>query len=69
MPCTPQQARILQYLASRSPAWVNGYELRDAISPGAGVKAMHVQVRKLRIGGAQVESLRGSRGGYRLPAA
>ena len=66
---TPGQRRILDYLTSRAPAWVGGYELRDAAAPNADVKVVHVQIHNLRNRcGVAIESRRSCRGGYRLAA-
>lgn len=62
---TRQQLRICAYIRLNRGRIVNGYEIRDVISPESGVKNIHVQIHNARRAGEhRISSTRGSHGGY-----
>ncbi len=66
---TPAQQRILNHLQARAGETVSGFELRDAVSPGAGEGGVRVQVHRMREKGVAIESRSGVGGGYRVEVA
>ena len=66
---SPTERRIVRFLSQRGTDLIGGYELRDAVTPRADVKVIHVLIHRLRNQGVPISSVRGPRGGYRLEAS